>query len=463
MKVALVKPSPQIVHERPEYPCIGIAYLSAFLKANGVEILAIDASFDGTSPSKMDASIVRFEPQILGFTAMTHEIVNVAKTAKRLKESLPDSLVVIGGPHATVAPLRTLKEFSVFDIAIIGEGELTFNEIIQTIESDFGKVSLKSNGEVHARLTDKLKAIQGIAFRLENDVKINPRRELIQDLDSLPFPSYDHLNRKVETYPIFSSRGCPNCCIFCCRIMGNRIRVRSPKNVVDEVKYAVEKFGSKRIDFADETFTFPKERAQAICDLMIKEGLNKRIKWVAQSRVTGVSRELFDKMKEAGCVRVGFGVESGNAEMLRIMKKGITLDDASRTINHAKKSGLKTVSFFIIGHPYETTQTISDTIEFATKLNTSLVSFGIMVPYPGTEIYEMARHCEGKYRLISEDWQDYDKQLGNALELENLNRKQLEKWQRKAYLTFYLKNLRLPEMMRQIYAQRKLVWQLLTK
>jgi len=287
--------------------------------------------------------------------------------------------------------------------------------------------------------------------------------ELIKDLDSLPFPDYDHLARKIDTYPIFSSRGCPNNCIFCCRIMGNKIRVRTPKSVVNEIKYALSKFRPKLFDFADETFTFPKARTMAICDLIIKEGINKRIKWMAQSRVTLVDQELFEKMKEAGCINVDFGVESGNSEMLKIIKKGITLDEASSAIAAAKQAGLNTGSYFIIGHPFETAETIRETIKFAAKLNTDSVAFGIMVPYPGTEVYEMAVRGEGGYQIISERWEDYDKQLGNALELDGLSRKQLEKWQRKAYLTFYFKNLRLLDGVRLVISQRKLLWRMLTK
>lgn len=310
---------------------------------------------------------------------------------------------------------------------------------------------------------ERLELIEGIAWRSRDKIKTNQPRKLIHNLDSLPLPNYDHIKRRIETYPIFSSRGCPHNCIFCCRVLGNRIRVRSPKNVIDEIKHAISKFRPKLIDFADEIFTFPKERASAICDLMISEGLNKVIKWTAQSRVTGVDQELFDKMKEAGCVNVDFGVESGNPEVLRTIKKGITITDAWNAIKSAKKAGLKTGSYFIIGHPFETVQTIGDTIKLATKLNTDTVSFGIMVPYPGTEVYEMAVKGEGNYKLISKDWKDYDKQIGNALELDDLNRRELERWQRKAYTAFYVHNLRFLSMIRLIISQRKLLWKMLTK
>jgi anaerobic magnesium-protoporphyrin IX monomethyl ester cyclase len=466
VRVALVKPAPPLIvqeHDRPKYPCLGLAYLSAVLKTTGVEVLVIDGSFDGIPLDKMVSSIARFNPHILGFTAMTHEIAHVASVALRLKKIIPHTLMVVGGPHSTVAPARTLEEFSAFDLAIIGEGEETFKQIVKELEMEIGNKIIDKTEGIAAIPADKLSLVQGIAWRSGNTVRINQQRAFIQDLDSLPFPDYSHLARKIDTYPIFSSRGCPNNCVFCCRIMGKRIRVRTPKNVVDEIKYALTKFRPTLFDFADETFTFPKARSMAICDLILKEGINKKIKWTAQSRVTLVDQELFNKMKEAGCINVDFGVESGNSKMLKIIKKGITLDDANSAVLAAKRAGLKTGSYFIIGHPFETVETIRETINFAAKLNTDSVAFGIMVPYPGTEICEMAKQGDGGYKIISERWEDYDKQLGNALELESLSREQLEKWQRKAYLTFYLKNLRLLYVLRLVISQRKLLWRMLTK
>jgi anaerobic magnesium-protoporphyrin IX monomethyl ester cyclase len=451
VKVALIRPAPRSVvqeHDRPKYPCIGLACLSGFLKANGVDVLTVDAKFDGLSLEKLRDLVLGFQPDVLGFTAMTHEITCVAEVAGEFRKSFPDALMLIGGPHATMAATRTLQEFQMFDVAVIGEGELTLLELANLVDESIG---------------EKLESVSGIAWRAGSETRMNKGRELISDLDSMPFPSYDHVRRKIDVYPVFSSRGCPNQCIFCCRVLGNRIRVRSPKNVVAEIEHALSKFGPRLVDFADETFTFPRKRAMEICELMISEGLHERVRWTAQSRVTGVDQELFTKMKEAGCVNVDFGVESGNPDVLKRIRKGITVDDAWNAVEAAKKAGLRTGSYFIIGHPFETAQTIRDTISFATRLNTDTVSFGIMVPYPGTEVYEMALKGEGGYRLISEEWADYDKQIGNALELDGLDRKELERWQRKAYTTFFVRNLRFLDMVRLAVSQRRLLWKMLSK
>jgi anaerobic magnesium-protoporphyrin IX monomethyl ester cyclase len=466
VKVALTVPAPSVViqeYDRPPYPCLGLAHLSSFLKANGVDVLTIDAKFDRLSLNEVEDSLLRFKPDILGFTAMTHEITHVAKAANRLKRILPNSLTIIGGPHVTVAASRTLQDFSIFDIAVIGEGELTLVELVKSMDEFDFNLNISNDGRMTTKSLERLGSIKGIAWRFRNKIRVNEPRELISDLDSLPYPDFDHIKRRIKVYPIFSSRGCPYHCIFCCRVLGNRIRVRSPIRIVDEIKYAINKLSPELVNFADDTFTYPKNRVMETCDLMINERLNRKIKWVANSRVTGVDQNLLNKMKAAGCIKVDFGVESGNPVTLRRIKKGITVADAENAIRMAKKAGLKTTSYFIIGHPYETVQTIRDTIKLATKLNTSTVSFGIMVPYPGTEIYEMAVKGEGNYRIISEKWEDYDKQIGNALELDGLTRKELEKWQRKAYMAFYLHNFRFLDVIRLVIQYRRLLLKMLTK
>jgi radical SAM superfamily enzyme YgiQ (UPF0313 family) len=381
---------------------------------------------------------------------MTHQIIHTANVSEKIKKMFPDTKIVIGGAHATIAPLETLSEFSVFDIAVIGEGERTLIEIVKTI-SDYG-------------LEPKmLSSIKGIAWRYENEIKINEPREQITDLDSLPFPNYDHIQRKIKIYPIFSSRGCPFNCIFCCRIHGNQLRVRSPTNVVKEIEYAIQKYKPILIDFADDQATFPRNRMLEICDLIINKNLNEKVKWTVLSRVTNVDYDLFKRMKEAGCINIDFGVESGNREILKIIKKGITIEDAKSAIYMAKKARIKTGSYFIIGHPFETIETAKQTITLAKELNTDTVSFGLMVPYPGTEVNEMMKKGFGNYKPISSSWDDFDKQIGNALELRNLSRKQLERLQIDAYLTFYVRNFRFLSLIRLVISQRKLVIKYLKK
>ncbi len=453
MQIALINPPPKQVvqeHEKPNYPSISIGYLYSYLKSKQVNVLAIDAPFEGWGQKEIDEILRKFDPDVIGFSAMTIRIKQAAKSAFHLKKLFPNAIILIGGAHVTVTPAETLRDFPIFDIGIVGEGEITLYELLTNLSG-------------HDLSFHNLKKIRGIVFRLGSQIIQNEPRDFIQNLDSLPFPAYDYIVRKFKYYPIYTSRGCPFQCIFCCRILGNQIRIRSPENVIEELDLAVKKYRTKFVQICDEVFTLPLTRAKEICDLLVLKGLNKKIKWIALSRVTGVDQDLFYKMKNAGCMKVEFGVESGNEMMLKRIKKGIRIFDVKKTINMAKNARLNTTSYFILGHPYETKHSIEETINLATNLNTTEVAIGIMVPYPGTEIYRMALKSEGNYIPLSKDWEDFDKQIGNALELRNLSRRQLELYQMKGYVQFYLFNMRLVDMLRMIISQRKLILQMVRK
>lgn len=463
LNVALIRPFNPNDYYEPSYPCIGLSYLYSFLLSNGFSVMAIDAKFDKIPLDLLISSLKHFNPSLICYTAMTPEINYVSNVAAIIKKEFPNSISIIGGAHATTTISEILEEFPVFDIAVFGEGEYTLNEICDALADNVNYENQSISQEEYINFLSRLKEIKGISFRNNEKIVVTPERQPTMDLDSLPFPNYDYIKRNITIYPVFSSRGCPNKCIFCCRILGDKIRLRSPQNVIQEIKSAIKKYSPKIIDFADETFTVPKSRTIEICNLILHEGINEHIQWTAQSRVSGVNLELFKKMKESGCIHIDFGIESGNPKILQNIKKGITLEETENAIKFGKSAGLKTGCYFIIGHPFETVSTIKDTINFASKLNCDEVSFGIMVPYPGTIIYQMAKGGEGNYILLSTNWKDYDKQIGQSLELKDLDRKQLELWQRKAYISFYLNNHRYIDLFRLIIIQHKLVTAMLRK
>ncbi|MFW6286747.1 MAG: B12-binding domain-containing radical SAM protein, partial [Candidatus Sumerlaeota bacterium] len=285
-------------------------------------------------------------------------------------------------------------------------------------------------------------------------VVANEARPWMQNLDDLPMPAWD-LYGPADVYQIYGSRGCPFQCIFCMRVLGEKVRYRSPENVADEFQMIVDKYQPEEIDFSDETFTMGKKRVFALCDELEKRGLHKRVRWFANARVNVVDEEMLRRMKEAGCFRIGFGIESGNQKILDLAHKGTTIEQIEKAVTAAKRAGLEQEAFYILGFPGETRQTVKDTIRMAARLNTTTAAFGIMVPYPGTKVAEMAAKNEGGYRLLSRDWSDYDKHLGNALELENLTRKELERLQARAYLWFYLRNFRILDLSKFAWEKRK--------
>ena len=427
MKIALVNP-PAIHHieryDLPMYPHLGLGYIASSLEQKGFsEILVVDAKLARKNINTVLQELVSFNPDVLGITAMTHEIIQASKFADQVKKLLPHCKVTIGGVHISVLPQQTLEEFPSFDYGIINEGEKSFPLLVETLSKE---------GE--------LDNVPNLAYRSNNTITVTPVSDWIRDLDTIPFPAWNRFPRAIE-YPLLSARGCPFQCNFC-NPNGREIRERTPENVMEELEWVLTTYKPDQISMYDETFGVNRERIFKLLDLMKHHNVSQRVKWFATTRVNIATEDLLRTMKEAGAFMVGFGIETGNEEILKKSKKNINLKRAEELVSIAKKIGLKTQTYFILGHPYETLETINDTIDFAIKLNGDLTCFGIMVPYPGTKIYEMAKNGEGGYRLIAKTWNDYNKQIGNALELVNIPREKIERLQMFAYLKVFLKNHR---------------------
>lgn len=408
-------------YEQIDIPRIGLAYLASYLLHLGIPCRVIDAKYERLDTEDILDIIDKEIPDIVGFTAMTTEIIDAASLASKIKKRRNNTFTVIGGPHASALSAETLEEFPDFDVACFGEGEYTLGELVGAI-----------------RLKKSFHNIEGIAYRdKERVIRINKLRPLIEILDDLPFPAWS-LFSPAKKYPILSSRGCPFRCNFCMRILGDNIRFRNPDMVVKEMSEVYEKYKPQFFIFDDETFGLNKKKTNKILDNIIESGINKKVKLMMQTRVDVVDENLLSKMKEAGCVSVSFGIESGNEEILKTIGKNITKENARNAVGMAKKIGLATRGFFILGHPNETKQTIKDTIDFALELNTTTVSFGLMTPYPGTEIAKLVKEGRGGYKLLSKNWTEYNKQINAVLELEGVSKNVLQKYQLIAYIKFYL-------------------------
>lgn len=442
MKTLLLNPPPEEIIEpgdAPPYPHIGLGYIAGYLRSKKCQVDVLDAKLDRLNSLDVIGAIDDIKPDIIGLTAFTQEIVHVANIAQELKNRHPHCHIVIGGIHATVLPSETLKDFPVFDYAIFGEGEITLYELVKSLENN-----------------SPLNEVRGLGFRNKRDICINESRPWNSELDKLPFPAWD-LFTEAKVYPVITTRGCPFRCIFCTRPYGSRIRERSPENVASEVEELVTIYKTKEVVFWDETFGVNKKRAMKIADLFIQENMRDRIRWDLHSRVDTVDYELLEKLKKAGCFHVGFGVESGNAKILEISMKGITLEKAQEAVKIAKTVGLSTSSYFILGLPYETKKTAWDTINFARKLNTNTVSIAIMIPFPKTEIANMVKNGEGGYKQISYDWNDFNKQTGAVIELDCMSRKMLVFFQILGYLMCYICNFRFRILYRLVKSRFKQV------
>jgi anaerobic magnesium-protoporphyrin IX monomethyl ester cyclase len=300
------------------------------------------------------------------------------RLARRLKDNC--DLLVAGGPLPTLCPEDFLDDF---DVVAVGEGEETMRDLVDAFE----------NGHL-------LSAVKGIVYQRQKSgckVIYTPPRELIEDLNTLPFPARDDFDNDAykrhyfqkfgyTTTSLITSRGCPFHCDFCSRaVFGNKFRTRSPKNIVDEME-TVEKLGYDRIWFSDDCFTLNRKRLLSICDEIVHRGLE--INWECLSRVDSVDEETAAKMKEAGCVRVFFGLESGNDSTLALMNKQASVSQGKRAVLTFKKAGIEVGAFFIVGYPGETDRTILDTLRFASSLPLDYLSFTMPYPIPGTPLYE---------------------------------------------------------------------------
>ncbi|OGS22912.1 MAG: hypothetical protein A2252_07485 [Elusimicrobia bacterium RIFOXYA2_FULL_39_19] len=442
MKVALVYPP--LINRTDSYdfyktPLLSMGYLSGFLKSKGIEVTVFDYRSDNLDISGTVSKIKEFNPDLIGLTAKTNEITDASGFADMLKKELPSVPIVVGGPHTTAMTKETMESFQSFDFSVFGEGEITLYELCEKIQND------EHNYE----------NIQGLAFRKNGSIIINQPRPFNEAIDLLPFPEWGLWQKKHDNYCVMGSRGCPFQCIFCMRVLGKKVRFRSPENIVGEIEYLINKFDVKSIDFEDETLNIRKDFVNKFCQLIIDKQIEKKIYWTSNLRADLTDIETLKIMKRAGCSKVAIGIESGNAEMLKTIGKGIKKEQIENVVKMAKKVGLKTTGLFILGHPNETIKTIKDTINYAAKLNTSQVAFGIMVPYPGTKIYEMAKKNEGGYRLISNDWKNYDKYMGNSVEFVNISRKKIEYYQFYAYLKFYVWNFKIIEMIKFVLLHRK--------
>jgi anaerobic magnesium-protoporphyrin IX monomethyl ester cyclase len=435
MRVALINPPPPQRTERwdrADFPHIGLGYLAGVLRSQDISVAVLDGKLERIGVPEVLARLRELTPGLVGMSAMTHEIEIAADLAEQIKRTLPGTPVVVGGVHATALPAQTLREFPVFDAAIFGEGERTLVEVVRAREA----------GVPPAK-------IAGLAWRREGEVVQEPARPWLSavELEQLPLPAWD-LFPRARTYPVLTARGCPFGCIFCARPYGRIARIRSAESVLREFAWLLDSVQPRYIKVYDETFGIDRERTRALLDGLCAMDVPRRAHWWAHTRVSLADESLLEHMARAGCDHVGFGIESGNPEILRGISKDVDLEKAGRLVAAAKRAGMATEGFYIIGLPHETRATAWDTIRYAAGLNTRHVSIGLMVPYPGTEIYEMARRGAGGYRLISSDWRDFNKQLGHALELEGLTRPEMERLQLIGYVYFFLRNGRIFDFLR---------------
>lgn len=374
------------------YPPLGLGYLAAVLRENGISVDILDCTFSSFDATV--AAIRHLRPRVVGIYSMVTINHHAVALANRLREEV--GLLVAGGPLPTLVPDEFLDAF---DVVVLGEGEETFLQLIRRF----------LQGQAWHR-------IAGIA-RMEGHgvVEVAPRRPFIATLDTLPFPARDLFpNAQYQWYwrtfhqytasSMISTRGCPYLCDFCSNpVFGCSYRERSPSNVVAEM-LQIRDLGYDRVFFADDCFTQNPRRVAAICQLLIQQRAD--IEWMCLSRADRLSRNLAVQMKRAGCRRVFFGIESGNQRMLHLMRKQITPTLAQRAVETAHRAGIEVGGFFILGYPGETNSSLLDTLHFSSLLPLDYLSYSFPYPILGTGLYSKVQN-----QITRPEWR---KQRGSA-------------------------------------------------
>jgi len=440
VRVLLVNPPPHQRVDRydtPDFTRLGLACLAARLRADGAaDVAIVDAKFERLSYADVLRRVRDLRPDVVGLTAFTNEIKPAARVARMVKAEAPGVHTVIGGVHVSALPWETMVEFPEFDLGVLKEGEDTFSELVATLGAggDPGRVA-------------------NVVQRVGDDVNVAPERTAPVDVAGLPAPAWD-LVPPSRRYLFMTQRGCPYRCNFCANPNGRTVRMRPIDGLIEELRY-IAAVGGEELYVCDEIFTVDKERTHRLLDAMIAAGIQRKIRWSAQVHVNTVDEDLFRKMKAAGCFICGFGIETGDADILKRMGKGTSQARIKSVREMARRAGLPIEGLFILGHPNETWASAMRTIDFMAELGPERPILGVMVPFPGTEVARMARNGEGGYRLISSDWNDYGKQIGHALEFENLSRAQMELLQLIGYAKTFLANRRFREFARFAWDYRK--------
>ena len=395
--------------DTPSFGRPALTNLAGYLRQfDEFEIILIDAKFERMGFEDVLERVKKFNPHIIGFTAYTNEIKPAAYQSNLIKQHLPNVLSLIGGIHVTTLPEQTLKEFPTFDIGVIGEGELTLHELC---------LSLLEGKEP--------KNVRGVIYRTEDTLVKTLSRDRNVDLDLLPLPAWDMLP-KAETYYIQTERGCPFSCTFCVNPNGKVARKRSVESVIEEMLLLINNYSPKHINFGDELFSVDISRTHLLLDEMIRHGIGHKVKWDCQTHVRFVNYELFAKMKMANVYEVYMGVETGDDLRLKKMGKGTTKQIIINTFKQARKANIRSAAFFIFGHPNESFTSVLKTISLAAKVNPVVPLFGLMVPYPGTEIARLSAKMDAGYLAPSKDWDDYRNRANGAINLKNISRRQMD-------------------------------------
>jgi len=421
-------------------PSIGLAYIGAVLRNNGINVKILDAYAEETKIQDIVQVVTNNQIDLIGISVLTTSADLVEEIVHTLRKEAPSVIVVLGNVHASIFAENILLRDGA-DIIVHNEGEYTMLDIVQALEKE-----------------SPLNEIDGISFKQDGKIIHTKSREFISDLDQLPYPAWDLYDiKKYQTdprtevkdtlfrYQILATRGCPNQCTFCssrsAKSLGTKYRMRKPKAIVDEIEHLYLNFGARTILFMDLAFPLVKEHAMAVCQEIIDRGYHKKITWSSECRVKPIDQEMLEKMRESGCIRVNFGIESGQDRILKMIKKGINTTDVRKAVTLANNAGIEVDGLFMIGLPTETPEDIKKTIDFAICLDIRYATFNVFVPFPGSELFT---ELSDKKLLHYNSWSEFNEypaytESEPVYTPETLTHKEIIELQKTALRRFYFR------------------------
>jgi anaerobic magnesium-protoporphyrin IX monomethyl ester cyclase len=404
--------------------------LAAIALQEGMDVRVIDAAAENLSVDRTVEEIKKYKPDIAGISSTTAGIVASGKLANYLKEIDPKVITIIGGCHVTSLPEETLAEFNNFDLAVIGEGEKTFAEILKAV-AQTGTIP---------------QDIPGTALIIEGRYVQNSRRPIIDDLNKLPLPAWRLLRgfpksflpsparmNRLPCASVVLARGCPNHCEFCDRsVFGNKVRSYRPDYALGLFKDLAHNFGVREILIEDDTFIISHKWVTEFCEKLIAEKID--ITWSCLGRADRVTPDILKLMKKAGCWHISYGVESGDQRILDAMNKREDIAQIERAVRWSREVGLRTKGFFMVGFPGETVESLQLTSNLALRLPLDDISVMQLTPFPGTALYQYA----AEYGVFEKDWRKMNT-LSTVFVPHGFNAADLEKARAEMLRAFYLR------------------------
>ena len=400
-------------------PPLSLLSIAAYAERAGFSVRIVDLHVERWTIERFRRYLDTVMPRFVGITMLTSTANAANRAACIVKEVRPECTVVVGGTHAASVPIECLRN-SAIDLVVRGDGEIVFSELLS------GR---------------SLEMVRGISYRRGDRMVQNPPSDTIEDLDILPMPAY-HMVPMEKYYPaigayrrlpainMLMTRGCPGKCTFCSSAE-TPLRTRSAKMVVEEIAHLRETYGIREIQFYDDTFTVLKQNCLEFCRLMKQRKLG--VSWTAFVRTDCFNEEMARALKGGGCHQVMFGVESGDDEILRNIRKPIDKERTNAAVRLAKSVGLEVRATFMVGNPGETVESMQRTRDYALELDPDLALFNITTPYPGTQLFDWAKR---NGYLTTEEWGDYELST-SILKLPTVSREQVKEAYDEAHRAFY--------------------------